>query len=107
MLVSLSGKRVKVARAGLYAVSKFAALALCHAVRHAGWDAGVRATAICPGFVATDMTEFVQGSIPPEEMMQPEDIAEAVSFLLNVSPACAVPQLVMARPVAGAETQGM
>jgi NAD(P)-dependent dehydrogenase (short-subunit alcohol dehydrogenase family) len=68
---------------------------------------GVAVTAICPGFVATDMTEFVQGSIPPEEMMQPEDIAEAVSFLLNVSPACAVPQLVMARPVAGAETQGM
>jgi len=31
------------------------ALAMTHAIRQAGWDAGVRATAVCPGFVATDM----------------------------------------------------
>ena len=68
---------------------------------------GVTVTAICTGFVAKDMTEFAQQAIPAEEMMQPEDIAEAVTFLLKVSPACAVPELVMARPVAGPETQGM
>jgi hypothetical protein len=34
-------------------------------------------------------------------------MAEAVSFLLKVSPACAVPELVMTRPVAGPDTQGM
>jgi short-subunit dehydrogenase len=68
---------------------------------------GVAVTAICPGFVATDMTEFARQAVPAEEMMKPEDIAEAVSFLLKVSPACAVPELIMARPFAGPETQGM
>lgn len=51
-LSSLSGKRVKNANAG-YAMSKFAVIALTHAVRRLGWDDGVRATAICPSFVAT------------------------------------------------------
>src|SRR5690606_26765137 len=66
---------------------------------------GVAVTALCPGFVATEMTEFVREAVPAEEMMQPEDLAEAVSFLLKVSPACAVPELVMSRPVAGPDTQ--
>jgi NAD(P)-dependent dehydrogenase (short-subunit alcohol dehydrogenase family) len=83
MLVSLSGKRVKVARAGLYAVSKFAALALCHAVRHAGWDAGVRATAICPGFVATDMAARLS-PLPLASMTQPADVAALVALLLDL-----------------------
>ncbi len=34
-------------------------------------------TALCPGFVATDMTDWVEGQVPKEEMIQPEDIAEA------------------------------
>src|SRR6185437_10348035 len=46
---SLSGKRVKNANAG-YAMSKFAVIALTHAVRRLGWEDGVRATAICPSF---------------------------------------------------------
>ena len=41
-IVSLSGKRVKTAGSGVYAVSKFAALGLAHAIRHA---AGTRACA--------------------------------------------------------------
>src|SRR5690606_41521504 len=55
ILASLSGKRVKSAAAGSYSLSKFAAVALAHALRHAGFDKGIRATAVCPGFVATDM----------------------------------------------------
>jgi len=91
----------------VYGATKAAVIGFSKSTQRELVGAGVAVTAICPGFVATDMTEFVQGSIPPEEMMKPEDIAEAVSFLLNVSPACAVPELVMARPVAGPETQGM
>ena len=45
---SLSGKRVANANVG-YSMSKFALLALTHAVRREAWDDGVRATAICPG----------------------------------------------------------
>ena len=77
---SLSGKRVANANVG-YAMSKFALLALTHAVRREAWDDGVRATAVCPGFVATDMTAGVT-SFPREGMTQPADIAALVVMAL-------------------------
>jgi NADP-dependent 3-hydroxy acid dehydrogenase YdfG len=39
------------------------------------------------------MTDWVEGQVPKEEMIQPEDIAESVRFLLKVSPACIVPEI--------------
>ena len=77
---SLSGKRVANANVG-YAMSKFALTALTHAVRREGWDHGVRATAICPGFVATDMTAGVT-AFPREGMTRPADIAALIAMAL-------------------------
>ena len=77
---SLSGKRVKNENIG-YAMSKFALTALTHAVRQQGWEDGVRATALCPGFVATDMTADV--SIwPRARMTQAEDLAVLVETMI-------------------------
>jgi NADP-dependent 3-hydroxy acid dehydrogenase YdfG len=83
ILASLSGKRVKSARAGLYSVSKFAAVALAHGIRHAGFDLGIRATAICPGFVATDMARGVSGRAD-EAMTSPHDLARIIALLLDL-----------------------
>ena len=55
-------------------------------------------TAFGPGFVDTPMTEFVKEQVEAEEMIRPEDIAEAVRFLLRTSPACLVPEIVFVRP---------
>lgn len=77
---SLSGKRVANANVG-YAMSKFALVALTHAVRREAWDDGVRATAICPGFVATDMTAGVT-TFPRQGMTEPADIAALVAMAL-------------------------
>jgi hypothetical protein len=54
--------------------------------------------AFCPGFVDTDMTAFVRDSVPQDEMLQTEDMAEALRFLLRVSPACIVPEIIFSRP---------
>ena len=54
-IASLSGKRVSNGFAPGYAMTKHALVALTHATRHHGWNDGIRATAICPSFVATDM----------------------------------------------------
>ena len=59
---------------------------------------GIQVTAFCPGFVATPMTDWVEGEVPKEEMIQPEDIAEAVRFLLRTSPNCIVPEIQFIRP---------
>ncbi len=81
-VVSLSCKRVASAGSGLYATSKFAALGLTHAIRQSGREHGVRATAICPGFVATEMAAAAPGR--PEELTQPEDIARIVAVALDL-----------------------
>ena len=88
VLVSMSGKRVKGRMAG-YPVSKFGLMALCQAMRNEGWDDGIRVTAICPSWVATEMALGVT-SLPAEAMTQPDDLAEISSSLLHLGNA-AVP----------------
>jgi NAD(P)-dependent dehydrogenase (short-subunit alcohol dehydrogenase family) len=83
ILASLSGKRVKSAGASLYALSKFAAVALAHGIRHTGWNLGIRATAVCPGFVATDMARGLTDRAD-ESMTDPADIARIVAMLLDL-----------------------
>ncbi|GEO84798.1 MULTISPECIES: SDR family NAD(P)-dependent oxidoreductase [Alphaproteobacteria] len=83
VLASLSGKRVKSPGSGSYSVSKFAAVALAHAIRHAGFDKGVRATAVCPGFVATDMAAGLTDR-PAELMTQPDDLARIIALLVSL-----------------------
>jgi NAD(P)-dependent dehydrogenase (short-subunit alcohol dehydrogenase family) len=60
-VASLSGKRVANDNFA-YSMSKFAVMSLTHAARRIAWDKGVRATAVCPGFVRTDMT--VEAQVP-------------------------------------------
>ncbi len=58
---------------------------------------GIKSTALCPGYVDTPMTDFVKDSISADDMLTPEDVAEAARFLLRVSPACCVPVIQMVR----------
>lgn len=81
-VASLSGLRVKNANVG-YAMSKFALLALTHTVRQQEFANGVRCTAICPGFVDTDMTAHVTAA-PRDAMTRPDDVAAAVAFVLSL-----------------------
>ena len=59
---------------------------------------GVKSTALCPGFVDTPSRDPAAGAPDPTAMMTPDDIAEAVRFLLRVSPACCVPRMELVRP---------
>jgi NAD(P)-dependent dehydrogenase (short-subunit alcohol dehydrogenase family) len=91
-IVSLSGKRVKSAAIGAYAMSKHAALALTHATRFSGWDHGIRATAIMPGWVNTDMAALLT-PIPHEQMTQPETIAALVATVLALPNTASIAEL--------------
>lgn len=59
---------------------------------------GVKSVAFAPGFVDTDMTDYVKDKVSAEEMLRPSDIAEGLRFLLRVSPQCLVPEIVFQRP---------
>jgi NAD(P)-dependent dehydrogenase (short-subunit alcohol dehydrogenase family) len=76
-----------------YSATKFGVVGLSQALHRELMGEGIQVTALCPAFVATAMTDWIEGQVPKEEMIQPEDIAESVRFLLNVSPACIVPEI--------------
>ena len=80
-----------------YSATKAGVVGLSQATLGELAEAGVQVSAFCPAFVATPMTDWVEG-VPKEDMIQPEDIAEAVRFLLRTSPACMVPELQFIRP---------
>ncbi len=80
-----------------YSATKFGVVGLTQALHKEHAGDGIQATALCPGFVNTAMTDWVEG-VGKEQMIQPEDIAEAIRYLLRTSPACIVPELQFIRP---------
>ena len=62
---------------------------------------GIKSTALCPAFVDTPMADFIKEQIRPEDMIRTSDIAEAVRFLLRLSPNCIIPEITFARPDEG------
>ena len=93
-IASASGKRVKSARSGGYAMSKFALVALTQAARFSGWPHGIRASAVCPGFVATDMARPLAG-LPDAAMTDPADVARLVALLLALPNSATVPEIIV------------
>ena len=92
-VASLSGKRVANDHVA-YSMSKFAVLALTHGTRRVGWDKGVRATAICPSFVRTDMTAGTD-KIAPENMIDPADLADLVATVIALPNTASVSELLV------------
>jgi len=91
-LGSLSGRRVG-SNVG-YAMTKHAVVALTHGLRREGRAAGIRATVVCPGYVATDMT-LNDDEIPRHEMSQPDDIAHLVETALMLPNNASVSELLV------------
>jgi NAD(P)-dependent dehydrogenase (short-subunit alcohol dehydrogenase family) len=92
-VASLSGKRVGGAQNVGYQMSKFALVGATHALRKAGWAHGIRATAVCPGFVRTDMT--ADAAYPREQMSDPDDLAVLIAQLLRLPDTMVVAELLV------------
>ncbi|GGF26730.1 short-chain dehydrogenase [Aliidongia dinghuensis] len=92
-IASLSGKRVLGLNAG-YQMSKHAVMALTHAVRRVGWPHGIRATALCPGFVDTDLIAG-KTDLGADELIRPEDLARMVELLLDLPNSAAIAELLI------------
>src|SRR5579871_208757 len=78
-----------------YGATKAAVIALTRSLNAELDAAGVRAIAICPGFVDTPMAQW--SGIEQEEMIRPEDCAEVVRMCLRLSSNARVPQVVIER----------
>ena len=92
-VASLSGKRVRGDNVA-YQMSKFAVVALTHALRRISWDKGVRATALCPSYVRTDMTSSVR-EIAAADMTDPADLAELVATIMALPNTASIAELLV------------
>ena len=96
-MASITGKRGE-AWLSVYSATKHGVVGFTQAMNKELGDDGIKSTALCPAFVDTPMTDFVKGQIPAEEMIRPEDVAEAVRYLLKLSPGCVIPEMLFVRP---------
>jgi NAD(P)-dependent dehydrogenase (short-subunit alcohol dehydrogenase family) len=94
-VASTDGKRYRDTVSVAYAMTKHAVLALTHAAKFAGWEKGVRVTALCPGAVDTDLVAAIPGATPSANRIAPETIGETVAFLLGLPNTASVAELVL------------
>jgi NAD(P)-dependent dehydrogenase (short-subunit alcohol dehydrogenase family) len=98
-VASLSGKSGQ-PWLSVYSASKAGLIGFTQAMNKELGADGIKSVALAPGFVDTPMSDFAKGEVKAEEMIRTQDIAEAVRFLLRLSPFCVVPEIVFQRPSA-------
>jgi len=72
------------ANQGGYAASKHGIVGLSKVLAEEGRESGIRVHAICPGGVATDMVSMARPDIDPDELLQPDDVADLVAYLVKL-----------------------
>jgi NAD(P)-dependent dehydrogenase (short-subunit alcohol dehydrogenase family) len=100
LVINLSSISAKSGRAWLsvYSATKAGLIAFTEAMNEELGKEGIKSVALAPAWVDTPMTDFIKEQVKPEEMIRTQDIAEAVRFLLKLSPYCVVPEIVFQRP---------
>jgi NAD(P)-dependent dehydrogenase (short-subunit alcohol dehydrogenase family) len=81
-----------------YGATKSALISLCESITAAEGRNGISATAICPGYVDTEMAAWMHDRIDPREMISVEDIAHLAAAVCRLSRHAAVPSIVVTRP---------
>jgi NAD(P)-dependent dehydrogenase (short-subunit alcohol dehydrogenase family) len=95
-MASISGKAGE-AWLSVYSATKAGVIGFTQAMNKELGHEGIKSCALCPAFVDTPMTDFIKDSVSAQDMIRPQDIAEAVRMLLRVSPACVIPEIVFQR----------
>ncbi len=78
-----------------YSASKHGVVGFSRALFEEVRDKGIKVSAICPGYVATDMVSTLK--LNPDLMIQPEDIASTALFVASF-PSTACPTEIVVRP---------
>ena len=92
-VASISGK-VGEAELSVYSATKHGVVGFTDAMNRELYPAGIRSCVLCPGLVDTPLSDYAKPHLPSSQMISPADLGEAVRFLLRVSPACAIPELI-------------
>jgi NAD(P)-dependent dehydrogenase (short-subunit alcohol dehydrogenase family) len=79
----------------VYAATKAAVISITHTLNADLEGDGIRALALCPGFVDTPMAEY--SGLASDEMIRPEDCTEVVRMCLRLSPRASIGEVVIRR----------
>jgi 3-oxoacyl-[acyl-carrier protein] reductase len=80
-----------------YTASKHALLGLTKSLAVEAQEHGIRVSAILPGGVDTEMVAKARPDLDPKILLEPEDIAHTVLFLLSLSDRAAIDQIYIRR----------
>jgi 3-oxoacyl-[acyl-carrier protein] reductase len=80
-----------------YTASKHALIGLTKSLAVEAQEYGIRVSAILPGGVDTQMVAKARPDLDPRILLQPEDVAHAVLFLLSLSDRAAIDQIYIRR----------
>ncbi|MFE3273337.1 SDR family oxidoreductase [Nocardia sp. NPDC059239] len=94
-LVIMGSVSGRIMRPGLYSATKWAVSALAASVRAEAVGTGVRVTVIQPGVIDTGI---LRDELRQRPMLDPDDVARAVMFVLDQPPTVDVNEIVL-RPV--------
>lgn len=95
---SIAGVRPSPLGGAGYCASKFGLNALSGVLSQEEAARGIRSTVICPGEVDTPLLDERPEPVPPERrasMLQPQDVAAAVLFVVRLPPRAHVPELIL------------
>ena len=92
-IASTDGKRYRETVSVGYSMVKHALVSMSHATRIAGWNDGIRVTAICPGAVDTNLLNGIPGVTTSKQRLKPETIAHTVSYVLSLPKNASVAEL--------------
>jgi 3-oxoacyl-[acyl-carrier protein] reductase len=96
VLLSSLVARHALAGYGVYSATKAAVNSIARTINEEEGVHGVRATALCPGFVDTPLTAGLRDRLE-QPMLSSEDVGDAVRFLVRLSTRVCVPELELAR----------
>lgn len=96
-VASRSGK-IGFAGGGAYSASKFALVGLSESLYRELNPLGIRVTALCPGWVNTEMAFDAGTPLESEQMIQAEDLYKTIEWLLQLSPGACVKEVILESP---------
>jgi 3-oxoacyl-[acyl-carrier protein] reductase len=78
---------------GAYSASKFGLVGLSESLYRELCPLGIKVSTLCPSWVDTEMTK--DAPVPHDEMLVPDDLLKTVRWLLSLSPAAVVKDLII------------
>ncbi|MDH3466250.1 MAG: SDR family oxidoreductase [Gammaproteobacteria bacterium] len=93
--IASRGGKTGFAGEGAYDASKFGIVGLSESLYRELAREGISVTAICPGWVNTEMAQQGGATLSGEEMIQPEDILKTIQWVLELAPNTCVREVVI------------